>query len=257
MAGRFRREGSDALIVFPTSLAAYPLTAASASAPATSWIQVALVSPVEPRGLDITADDFRQMAGNFRAGKYPEPPTGICVDYEHLSLKPSKPGDGKAAGWIVALELRNGHAELWAQVEWTPSGAEAVRSREYQFITPVTASGFVTTAGKQIGTTLLNAALTSNPQLQGRAAPCSGFTGQRCVVVSESVRSGRRSRNSGAVTMSIPSTEPRASRCLSPDTMMAAPDTSAASRLRRRASRRPAVAHSATGGPDCPGSAVR
>jgi phage I-like protein len=170
LAGRaHRREDRHALITFPTPLAGYVLHAATDAAPAMSWIQVALASPIEPRGLTITAADLRQMAENFRSGKYPEPPTRICVDYEHLSLKPTKPGDGKAAGWIVELELREHDTELWAKVEWTPAGAEAIRGKEYQFISPVIASGFVTNAGEKIGTTLLNAALTNNPQLQGMA----------------------------------------------------------------------------------------
>lgn len=164
------RAGRHALIVFPTRLAAYAFDQGTAAgAPLTSWIQVAIETPVEPRGIEITKADLRTMAKNFRDGKFPAPPTRICVDYDHLSLKPGKPGDGKAAGWFVDVELRADDTELWALVEWTEAGAEAVRTKEYQFVSPVIAGDFVTNDGEQIGPTLLNAAITNNPQLQGMA----------------------------------------------------------------------------------------
>lgn len=155
---------------FPTRLANYALTAAEdATGSLTSWIQIAVACAVEPRNLEITVDDLRRMAANFTSGKFPEPPTQICCDYEHLSLRSTKPGDGKAAGWIQDVALRADGAELWAQVAWTPEGAKAVADKEYQFISPVIAGDHVTNAGEHIGPTLINIALTNTPQLQGMA----------------------------------------------------------------------------------------
>lgn len=157
-------------LAFPTRLANYALTAADdATGSLTSWIQIAVACSVEPRNLEITVDDLRRMAANFKAGKFPEPPTEICCDYEHFSVRSTKPGDGRAAGWIKDVELRADDAELWALVAWTPDGAKVVANKEYQFISPVIASDLVTNAGEHIGPTLINIALTNTPQLQGMA----------------------------------------------------------------------------------------
>lgn len=171
LALRARRGGAhaSALIALPTRLAAYALEPATEDGRQCSWIQVAIVGRVEPRNLDITSADLRQMAANFKRGKFPEPPTQICVDYDHLSMKPARPGDGKAAGWVLDVELRGDDSELWAQVEWTPDGAKAIAAKEYQYVSPVIASQFTTNGGEEIGTTLFNVAITNTPQLQGMA----------------------------------------------------------------------------------------
>lgn len=164
-----RGRAASALLSFPTLLSAYAVEPATDTTPARSWIQVALETPVKPRKLEITKAKLRTMERNWREGKFPTPPTRICVDYDHLSLEPERPGDGKAAGWFVDLELRNDDTELWALIEWTPAGAAVLASKEYQFISPVIADDWVTNDGERIGPTLLNAALTNNPQLQGMA----------------------------------------------------------------------------------------
>ena len=157
-------------LAFPTRLANYALIAADdATGSLTSWIQVAVACAVAPRDLTITVEDLRRMAANFRDGKFPEPPTQICCDYEHLSLRSTKPGDGKAAGWIQDVALRADDAELWALVAWTPEGAKVVANREYQFVSPVISSDLVTNGGEHIGPTLINIAMTNTPQLQGMA----------------------------------------------------------------------------------------
>lgn len=61
----------------------------------------------------------------------------LMVDYDHasvagLSLDPAQAG--KAAAWFN-LEVRN--AELWAvNVRWTPPAAEALRRKEWRFMSP-------------------------------------------------------------------------------------------------------------------------
>lgn len=60
----------------------------------------------------------------------------LPIDYEHQTLDASaKAGPVPAAGWIKAIELRDG--ALWGRVEWTPHAAELVRNKSYRYISPV------------------------------------------------------------------------------------------------------------------------
>lgn len=159
---------------FPTLLSRYALEAAAAAdQPSSSWIQVAVVgdfeSPVYGK-FAITTADLSQMQANFSTGKFPVPPTEICMDYDHLSMRPKVPGDGKAAGWFKELALREDGTELWARIEWTSDGAEAIRKKEYQFVSPSFDKAFETNEGEDIGCTLLAAAVTNHPFLQGMEA---------------------------------------------------------------------------------------
>ncbi len=83
----------------------------------------------------------------------------LMVDYDHaslagISLDPAQ--SGKAAGWY-GIELRNG--ELWAvNVRWTPPAAEALKRKEWRYMSPA----FTTGEGGRI-TSLLNVALTNIP----------------------------------------------------------------------------------------------
>lgn len=58
----------------------------------------------------------------------------LPVDYMH-DFETRRPGDDTpAAGWIEALEAREG--AIWGQVAWTPKAARAIAEREYRFISP-------------------------------------------------------------------------------------------------------------------------
>ncbi|MBX3396509.1 MAG: hypothetical protein KF841_14200 [Phycisphaerae bacterium] len=64
----------------------------------------------------------------------------LVVDYEHQTLAgdySSPSGQAPAAAWIKALEIEEGKG-IWANVEWTKKGAEAVRLKEYRYLSPVT-----------------------------------------------------------------------------------------------------------------------
>lgn len=81
----------------------------------------------------------------------------LMIDYDHASLDigfdPSL--SGKAAGWFTP-EVRAG--ELWAvNVRWTPKAAEALRQKEWRFMSPA----FALKDGRI--TSLLNVALTNMP----------------------------------------------------------------------------------------------
>ena len=137
-----------------------------------SWIQVATTGTFHSSRygkFSITKEDLAQMLHNFMHVT-PKAPTQLPVDYDHLSMDPKKPGDGKAAGWFEDLELRSEGDELWGNVRWTEVAAEAIANSEYRFVSPTFIKDFVHKTGQKIGTTLLAAAITNHPFLEGMAA---------------------------------------------------------------------------------------
>lgn len=54
---------------------------------------------------------------------------GLLVDADHLSHDPAQSTEAKA--WLVDLEIRNG--QLWGLLDWTDTGAEAIRGRRYKY----------------------------------------------------------------------------------------------------------------------------
>lgn len=131
-----------------------------------SWAQVLrtgrFVHPAYGE-FEVTPESLQNMAANFANGVRPVPPTRLVVDYNH--------GDqnGRAAGWITALEVRNG-TELWAQVEWTDEAANAIRRREYQFTSAEFAWAYQDKGdGTDRGPTLLAMAITNRPFVEGMA----------------------------------------------------------------------------------------
>jgi hypothetical protein len=139
----------------------------------TSWIQIARTGEFTSSRYGkfaITTADLRSMHANFTTGKFPEPPTRVPIDYDHLSMAPKQPGDGIAAGWIKNLELRQGNTELWGEVAWTADAARRIAAREYQFVSPSFVKDHTSNTGEKLGTTLLAAAITNHPFLQGLQA---------------------------------------------------------------------------------------
>ena len=85
----------------------------------------------------------------------------LPVDYEHQTSATEKNGQpAPAAGWIKELQARGG--ELWGRVEWTARAAAHIAAKEYRFISPV----FSYTPENGRITSLFNAALTNNPNLE-------------------------------------------------------------------------------------------
>jgi hypothetical protein len=146
--------------------------ATTASSDGTTWVQLAKTGRFHSARygeFSITRDDLRQMAHNFRHVT-PKAPTELPIDYDHLSMDPKKPGDGIAAGWLKAVELRKDGAELWGLVEWTPPAATQIANKEYRYISPSFVKDHTHKDGKKIGTTLLAAAITNHPFLEGMSA---------------------------------------------------------------------------------------
>jgi hypothetical protein len=137
-----------------------------------SWIQLARTGSFVSKRYGkfaITKDDLSQMSVNFR-DITPKSPTELPIDYDHLSMDPKKPGDGIAAGWLKKVELRENGEELWGQVEWTPDAAERIEKKEYRFVSPSFIKDHTHKNGQKIGTTLLAAAITNHPFLEGMQA---------------------------------------------------------------------------------------
>lgn len=59
----------------------------------------------------------------------------LVIDYEHATEFNWDNQPVPAAGWITALEIRNG--EVWAKVEWTEKAEAMIAAKEYRFISPV------------------------------------------------------------------------------------------------------------------------
>lgn len=99
---------------------------------------------------------FESFQRNFQAAGR------LCVDFEH---SPEKGQGTEAAGWITKLEAV-GDA-LFATVEWTRKGAEAIRDRLYLFVSPTWKLDDETDAGESVGARLRGAGLTNRPWFEG------------------------------------------------------------------------------------------
>lgn len=89
--------------------------------------------------------------------------TPYVIDYEHQTLRSAKNGlPAPASGWFGKLEWREGEGLFAVDVDWTEAAAAAIEAGEYRFISPV----FLYDADGRV-TTLINAALTNTPALDG------------------------------------------------------------------------------------------
>lgn len=103
---------------------------------------------------------FDAKASKLVLAEYAEHGIDLMIDYDHASLGAESAIDpanaGKAAGWFN-IEVRGG--ELWAvNVRWTPPAAEALKRKEWRFMSPA----FSTDKSGRV-TSLLNVALTNIP----------------------------------------------------------------------------------------------
>src|SRR3546814_18307145 len=94
------------------------------------------------------------------------------MDYDHATDLAAPEGrPAPAAGWIEALEDRSDG--IWGRVTWTPHGAQALKNREYRFLSPVFTH---LEDGRVIR--LLRASSTTNPNLPPPHALPSHPTGR-------------------------------------------------------------------------------
>jgi phage I-like protein len=87
----------------------------------------------------------------------------LAIDYGHAA-------DREAAAWIKKLSIEN-ESELWAEVEWTPTGASAVGGKEYRYLSADFDFEFTDNESNQkFGPTLFGAGLTNRPFVKNMAA---------------------------------------------------------------------------------------
>ncbi len=106
--------------------------ALNGAADAPCWVQLLPRGP-KLSGIDgrsWTLDDPSKLVAAFNARSLQLP-----IDVEHAQFVKAPKGEAApAAGWIEALEIRDG--EVFGRVAWTAKGAEAVNSREYRYLSP-------------------------------------------------------------------------------------------------------------------------
>lgn len=113
---------------------------------------------------------MEQMRGNFNNNVRRQKLDGVPalpLDYKHAEKD-------IAAGWIKKLEIdkdENGVKALFADVEWTPRGAQKVRDREFAFISPSIVPVYKDReTGQTFNNVLRGATLTNIPFLRDMSA---------------------------------------------------------------------------------------
>lgn len=125
-------------------------------------------SPVYGK-VTLTAQDLTTMFQNFKM-RTPRAPTQLPIDYDHLSDDPKKPEDGKAAGWVEDLEVRDAGNTLWARPKWTKRAAQLLSEGAYRWCSPYFLVDYLDKdTGQKIGPTLKAVAITNRPFLEGMA----------------------------------------------------------------------------------------
>jgi phage I-like protein len=116
-----------------------------------------------PAGREIRGRDGRTFTNSNPSAviqAFEKNKADLPLDWEHSSEYKAPNGEpAPAAGWIVALEVRQGGA-IWGKVDWTDRGASDVISRAYRYLSPV----FIHDEKKNI-IALLSAGLTNQPNL--------------------------------------------------------------------------------------------
>jgi phage I-like protein len=133
-----------------------------------SWIQVMVAGEFDHGRygkFSITEKDLQGFASDIEARA-----DRIPIDFDHDSAD----GSTKAAGWYTGetrLEAdAQGRPALFAEVEWTPLGADAIRTKTYRYISPEFAKKWRNALGKVVNAHRMFAtALTNRPFLDGMA----------------------------------------------------------------------------------------
>jgi len=90
--------------------------------------------------LNVTGLDGRKWKYNganimANAATYP---VKIPGDYHHASLDARKTGvEAPASGWLDPATITEESNGIWGIVEWTESAAQAIRNKEFLYISPV------------------------------------------------------------------------------------------------------------------------
>jgi phage I-like protein len=119
-------------------------------------IQVLRVGEFTHNGqrFSIKQKHLSDMVNNFHEGVRG---IDLMLDFSHKS-------EGKAAAWFKDLYLSEDGKELWAKVDWTDSGEDSVRKKEFKYISAdFTFSHTDNETQKKMGPVLYGAGLTNRP----------------------------------------------------------------------------------------------
>lgn len=85
----------------------------------------------------------------------------LAIDYKHES-------DDVAAGWIKSVELSEDGQSLWAEIAWTPKGAQKLAEKEFRYVSADFRYSYKDNETKEnYGPTLFGAGLTNRPVIKG------------------------------------------------------------------------------------------
>lgn len=108
--------------------------------------------------VEVTKDILLSFVKNF---KNKVRNIDLAIDYKHES-------DDVAAGWIKDLTLSEDGQSIWAEVEWTPTGAQKLSEKEFRYISADFRYNYKDNETKENhGPTLLGAGLTNRPVIKG------------------------------------------------------------------------------------------
>lgn len=124
------------------------------------WYEIAKVGKWKGHNageFELSTADLNQIVFNFK-----NQGLDIVVDYEHQTLSGEK---APAAGWIKHPNgLKVEENTLLAQIEWTKSAKEAIKNKEYRYLSPVLIKNAKDSkTGNIIGWSLHSVALTNTP----------------------------------------------------------------------------------------------
>lgn len=106
--------------------------------------------------VELTKGDLQSFVSNFKDNV-----TGVdlMIDYDH--------GQAKAAGWIKDVFLSMDESTMYAEVKWTPKGAQALSDRDFRYFSPEFTLGYTHPHTlKEHGPTLLGGGLVNRPFLK-------------------------------------------------------------------------------------------
>jgi phage I-like protein len=108
----------------------------------------------------VTKEMLLSMVKNFNANILK---IDLAIDYSHKS-------DEEAAGWIKKLSLEQDGTELWADVDWTPTGKKTLSDKRYRYLSADFTDNYVDNQTlEEFGPTLRGAGLTNRPVVKGMA----------------------------------------------------------------------------------------
>jgi hypothetical protein len=106
------------------------------------------------REISVSNSDLKSMIKNFS-----EKIRGIdlMIDFSHNS-------EGEAAGWIKNLNLSDNGDQLWAVVDWTPTGKKSLENKSFKYISADFSFNYKDNEKRNNhGPTLFGAGLTNRP----------------------------------------------------------------------------------------------